>query len=441
MGNSAESPVEPPGALFRTWTRIRVSLFWIVAIAFVLRVGWILIAHTYKFKPTDANFGFGWEMGRIGASLASGHGFSNPFGPPTGPTAWEPPLYPYLIAGVFSVFGIYSKLSAFVLLTFNSACSALTCIPIFLIARRMFSEKVAVGSAWAWALLPNVMFWCTRWVWETSLSALLLALVFWLALTLEDRQGLRPWLLFGLLWGLIALSSTSLLSFLPAAGIWVWYRRIQQGKRSVAGIVLASLVFVACVTPWIIRNHRTFGQFIFIRSNFGAELRLGNGNGADGTWMEYLHPTQDIYAMRQYQSMGELNYIAMRKDQAIAFIRADLRRFVRLCGKRFVYYWAGPPKATQPPWINEAKNSLFLASSVLTFWGLGRALRLRVPGAWLLFWLILLIPAVYYVVFPAPRYRHPIEPQMTILCVFILTEAGRKTTTVHPTQSSARESA
>ena len=26
----------------------------------------------------------------------------------------------------------------------------------------MFSEKVAVGSAWAWALLPNVMFWCTR---------------------------------------------------------------------------------------------------------------------------------------------------------------------------------------------------------------------------------------------------------------------------------------
>lgn len=441
MGNSAESPVEASGALFQTWTRIRASLFWIVAIAFVLRVGWILIAHTYRFKATDNSFGFGWEMGRIGASLASGHGFSNPFGPPTGPTAWEPPLYPYLIAGVFRLFGIYSRASAIVLLTFNSACSALSCIPIFFIARRMFSEKVAVGSAWAWALLPNVMFWCTRWVWETSLSALLLAAVFWLALTLEDREGVRPWLVFGLLWGLIALTSTSLLSFLPAAGLWAWHRRIQQGKRSLAGILLASLVFFACVTPWIVRNHRTFGRFIFIRSNFGAELRLGNGNGADGTWMEYLHPTQDVYAMRQYQSMGELNYIAMRKQEAIAYIRADYGRFARLCAKRFVYYWAGPPKATQPPWINEAKNSLFLASSVLTFWGLGRALRLRVPGAWLLFWLTLLIPAVYYVVFPAPRYRHPIEPQMTILCVFMLTEAGRKATSVRPTQSSARESA
>src|SRR5262249_6410212 len=147
--------------------------FWMVAIALVLRIGWIIIGHTYRFKNTDDNFGFGWEMGRIGAAIASGHGFSNPFGPPTGPTAWEPPLYPYLIAGVFRVFGIYSKSSAFVLLAINSVASALTCIPIFLLGRRVFSERVGVGAAWAWVLLPNVMFWCTRAIWETSISALL----------------------------------------------------------------------------------------------------------------------------------------------------------------------------------------------------------------------------------------------------------------------------
>jgi 4-amino-4-deoxy-L-arabinose transferase-like glycosyltransferase len=393
----------------------------------LLRLGWILIGHTYKFRSADANFGFGWEMGRIGASLASGHGFSDPFGPSTGPTAWEPPLYPYLTAAVFQIFGIYSKASAFVLLTLNSAFSALTCIPIFLLARRIFSEKVAVGSAWAWALLPNVMFWSTRWVWETSLSTLLLTSIVWLALTLEDRDGWLPWVEFGLLWGLTALNSTSLLSFLPAAGLWAWYRRAQRGKRSLAGVAVASVVFLACIAPWLVRNERTFGRFIFIRDNFGAELRLGNGNGADGTWMEYLHPTQDVYAMRQFQSMGELAYITMRKRQALDYIRSDYPRFARLCVKRFVYFWAGPPKATQPWWMNDAKNSLFLASSILMFWGLGRALRLRKPGAWLLLWLILLYPAIYYFVFPAPRYRVPVEPEMTILAVFLLTEAGKKT--------------
>jgi 4-amino-4-deoxy-L-arabinose transferase-like glycosyltransferase len=423
------------------WARIRTSQRWIVGIALLLRVGWIIIGHTYKFKASDNNFGFGWEMGRVGASLASGHGFSNPFGLATGPTAWEPPLYPYLTAGVFLVFGIYSKASAIVLLTLNSIFSALTCVPIFLIARRIFSEKVAVGSAWAWALLPNVMFWCTRWVWETSLSALLLTSIFWLALTLEDRDGLLPWFQFGLLWGIATLTSTSLLSFLPAAGLWAWYRRAKRGKQSLAGVVLASAVFLACITPWLVRNYQTFGKFIFVRDNFGAELRLGNGNGADGTWMEYLHPTQDVYAMRQYQAMGELPYIAMRKRQAVDYIRADYRRFAGLCVKRFIYFWAGPPKATQPWWINDAKNSLFLASSVLMFWGLGRALRLRKPGAWLLFWLILLYPAVYYFAYPAPRYRVPIEPEIAILAAFLLTEAGKRTNASRPNQFSGRESA
>ncbi|MGB0011451.1 MAG: glycosyltransferase family 39 protein, partial [Candidatus Sulfotelmatobacter sp.] len=307
----------------KAWARIRTSQFWMVAIALFLRVGWIVVGHTYKFKSAENNFGFGWEMGRIGAAIASGRGFSDAFGTPTGPTAWEPPMYPYLIAGVFHVFGIYSRASAFILLSINSVFSALTCIPIFLIARRMFSEKVAVGAAWTWALLPYVMFWCTRWVWETSLSALLLGVIFWLALTLEDREGLTPWLEFGLLWGIAALNSTVLVAFLPASGLWCWYRRAKRRKRSFAGIVLASLIFIACVTPWTVRNYRTFGKFILVRDNFGAELRLGNGPGADGTWMQYLHPTQDVYAMRLYTSMGELAFIKRSQRHALDYIEAD----------------------------------------------------------------------------------------------------------------------
>lgn len=440
MENATANRTRAAGAFSRMWAKIRNSLFWVVLIALILRVGWIVVGHTYKFKSTDNNFSFGWEMGSIAASLASGRGFSNQFGVPTGPTAWEPPLYPYLIAGVFRIFGIYSRASAFVLLAINSTFSALTCIPIFLIAKRMFYEKVAVGSAWAWALLPNVMFWCTRAIWETSLSALLLATIIWLTMRLEEREGWLPWLEFGLLWGIIALNGTSLLSFLPAAGLYAWYRRAKAGKKSFAGVMLASIIFLACITPWLVRNYRTFGKFIFIRDNFGAELRLGNGPGADGTLMLYLDPPHDSYAMHQFQTMGEVKYIAMRKQQAIDYIKADYARFAGLSFKRFLSFWAGPPRVTDPAWVGMAKDSLFLASSVLMFWGLGRALRQRRPGAWLLFWLVLLYPAIYYFVYAIPRYRHAIEPEIAILAVFVLTEAGRKATASAPGRSSARES-
>ena len=169
-----------------------------VGIAFFLRVLCIVVMHTYKFRVSDQNFSFGWEMGRIADSIASGQGFSNPMHDPTGPTAWEPPLTPFLIAGVFRLFGTYSHASSFVLLTINSLWSSLTCLPIFKIARRSFGEKVAVGSAWTWALFPYAIYWDIKWVWETSLSALLVAAIFWVAISLEDeRDRFRPWLMSG----------------------------------------------------------------------------------------------------------------------------------------------------------------------------------------------------------------------------------------------------
>jgi 4-amino-4-deoxy-L-arabinose transferase-like glycosyltransferase len=409
-------------AFRRWWAQARTSFFWMFVVGFALRTAYIFLVHTYRFRAADDLFGFGWEMGRVGRAIASGHGFSDPFDGLTGPTAWEPPLYPYVIAGVFKLFGIYSSLSAIVLLLINSIFSALTSIPIFLIGRRCFGEKVAVWSSWFWALFPYVMYWCTRWVWETSLSALLLTTIFWLALDFENRDGLKPWVQFGLLWGVATLNSPVLVTFLPISGLWAWYHQRLRGKRSFGGVVVASVIFLACMTPWTIRNYRVFGRFFFVRDNFGVELRLGNGPGADGTWMAYLHPSASVFAMHQYQTMGESAYIEMRRQQAVEFIKQDIGRFAWLCTKRFIYYWSSSPRPGVW-WSVHARRSLFLTSSILLFWGLGRTVRKRKPGASLFLLLFLTFPAVYYVVFPHPRYRHPLEPLIFLLGVFLISEA------------------
>jgi 4-amino-4-deoxy-L-arabinose transferase-like glycosyltransferase len=407
----------------RWWARARTSVLWMVVIAFVLRLALIIVGHTYKFKAYDNDFSFGWEMGRIGRAIATGHGFADPFDGQTGPTAWEPPLYPYLIGGVFRLAGVYSQASAFLLLSINSIFSALTCIPIFLIARKCFNEKVAAWTAWAWAILPSVMYWCTRWVWETSLAAFLLALIFWLTLQMEEIDGMKPWIAFGILWGVAGLTNTSLLAFLPASGLWAMHRRWKRGRHALLGAFVASLFFAATIAPWLVRNYETFGKLIFVRSNFGAELRLGNGRGANGTWMSYVHPSQNIVELQRYQSLGEIGYVAERKREAIAFIRQDWGRFAWISLKRFVYYWGGLPRSSEIPMLAPLKNAVFLSSSVLAFWGLGRALRKRQPGAWLFLWLILSYPAIYYFVFPHPRYRHPIEPELGVLIVYVISEA------------------
>jgi 4-amino-4-deoxy-L-arabinose transferase-like glycosyltransferase len=402
--------------------RIANSPFWMAAAGFLARVISILVVHSYRFVPREAFFTFGYETGRIAESIATGHGFSNPFQLPTGPTAWVAPAYPYVAAGVFKLFGIYTQSSAFVLLTLNSLFAGLTCIPLYYIARRSFGPRVARWSGWAWALLPFVMYYAVRWIWETSLSAFLLTTAVWLTMELEDSTRVRDWLWWGAAWGILALTNPSCLSVLPFAGVWLCWRRMRHGRPWFTRAALAALIFILLLAPWGIRNYRTFHKLMLVRSNPGAELRLGNYHGAWGTWASWLHPTQNIVEFQKYQRMGEIGYVAERKREALNFIENDPGEFATLCVKKFVYFWAGLPRLSKIPWLAPAKNSLFLASSLLAFFGGWLAWRQRKPGAALFVVLLAVYPLVYYIVFPDPRYRHPIEPACLILIAFVLSQ-------------------
>ena len=403
-------------------TKIRKHLFRMVVVCFALHIAAIGIFHFYRFRIEDNHFGYGWEMGRIGQAIALGQGFSSPYGGSTGPTAWEPPLYPYLIGGVFKMFGIYSDASAWVLLSINSLLTALTCISIFFIAHRTMGEKVAFWSAWIWALLPYAMYWSVHWVWDTTLAPFLLSVLFLVTLKLEDWPGWKGWAILGVLWGISGLCNPSMLSFLPFSGLWAWHRRHQHNLPSLRGVILASFLFFACLSPWLVRNYLTFGKVVFVRDDFGYELRLGNNPGADGRLMAYLQPNLNNLELQRYRSMGEMAYEERCKRLAFDWISQNPARFAVISLKRFFYYWNNTVKGTNSTAPVDFRTSGFLASSVLAIWGLIRALQTHKPGAWLFFWLVLVYPTVYYFVFPGARYRHPIEPELLVLVVFLISE-------------------
>jgi 4-amino-4-deoxy-L-arabinose transferase-like glycosyltransferase len=398
----------------------------IVAWGFALRIAVIVLSHTYKIRTSENHFGFGYETGRIARSLVLGQGFSNPFHGITGPTAWEAPLYPFVVAAVFKIAGIYTRLSAFILLSLNSFFSALTIIPVYLIARKIFGARVALWSAWTWALLPYAMNWAIRWVWETSLTALLLTTAFWLTLEIADAEGPRLrnlWLAYGLLWGVIALTNPSCCIFLPFAGLWACFQLGQRKQPWLAMATISGIIFLALITPWEIRDYRMFHKLMPIRGNGGAELRLGNGPGAQGLCMVELHPSQHPPQLDLYREMGEVAYVQMRKQQAAEWMRAHPWQTATLWMKKIVYYWAGIPNGSNT-WIGvQGKNSMYLAWSVMAWWGLGRMLRKKMKAGFLFAALLVTYPAIYYVIFPQFRYRHPIEPVMLILAAFLVSEA------------------
>ena len=373
------------------------------------------------------------ESTNISASLASGEGFANPFGIKTGPTSWLPPLYQWIMAGVFEVLGIKTKASAAAMLALNSLFDSITIIPLFFAAYRSFGRKMALWSAWTWALFPYAIYWAIHTNWDTCLSTMVLTFIFWVTLELAQGRALNAWLTYGLLWGISALSNTATLAFLPFAAGWIIWRNRGAFTRTLINGIAAALLFFAVIAPWLVRNYVTFNKFLPIRGNFGLELYIGNSPGANGTWQWWLHPSQNVLEMKRYLELGEPAYVAEKEHEAKSLIRHDPLRFAKLSVVRFTYYWAGVPRAEKYAIVSDLRQSLFLAFSVLAIWGAIRAWRDRVPGAALYGLLLLSFPTVYYFVFPHARYRHPIDPELVILAVYLLADALHKFPPQQPT--------
>jgi len=414
-GSPSPPELSPRQKLFR-------SPAFIVVAALLLRLLVITVGHTYRITPRRDHFQFGWEMGRIARSLAAGHGFANPTDLETGPTAWEAPLYPFLLAGVFKVSGIYTHAAAWVILALNSLFSALTCLTIYRIGERLFGSQPARWAAWTWALFPYAIYWPVRIVWETSLSALLLSLALLLPLRMDDRPHRRDWLLLGLLWGVIALANPTLLSFLPFSLAWLWWR---QRGRSAAVLTNMALCLALCsllVAPWLARNYRVFNQFVFIRDNFGLEVHTANNPESGGLWTRSEHPGNDPQAMEKFAAMGELAYMKAEQRAAFNFIRRHPGEFLGFFAERIFYFWGGNPQFTLVrSWtMAPARHVAFLISALAAFAGLWLCFRHRVRGSFLLACSLLVYPIPYYIAFPAPRYRHAIEPEMVLVIIYAL---------------------
>ena len=401
--------------------------------ALLVRLLYLTFAHTYRLRPGEDHFQFGWEMGRIARALVTGYGYADPFHGHTGPTAWVPPLYPLLMAGVFKCFGVYTLRSAWVLLALNSLFSAAVAPLVFELGLHLFgsgdqARSLALWSGWLWALYPAALQYAVRWPWEMSVTTALFTYTLVLAFRLraEPRiHTLRRWAAFGLTWGFIALSNSTLLLFLPVCGFWIVLG--QRSRRTLAGTGFAAAIFLAVLAPWTLRNQRAFHTLIPLRGNFGAEMAMGNGPGANGLLMEYNHPFQAAEQFRQYAALGEVAYVRQRGQFADAAIAHDPGLFLRDTLKRVYFFWASVPHPADKAWYTDFFRVLdFSFLSLAGLLGLGLALRRRIRGAGLLACAFLLLPLPYYFVTVHARFRHPLEPLITLFAVFLFQSAQRR---------------
>ena len=340
----------------------------------------------------------------------------------------------------------------FVILTIDSVFSAATALAIYEIAARCYDaqghgRKIALWSAWLWALYPAAIQYGVHWIWDMALTTFLFTLTLVVALRVRavgdtpasntgsaDPQTASRWATFGLLWGFIALTNPSLVIVLPACGIWMlWGSRatVPGFIRASGKATLAALVLAACLAPWVYRNWLVFHAFIPTRGNLGAELYQSTLAENDGfPWGPTLPLAETAPEFLHYKAIGELAYVKEKDAAAHLAIHQNPGRIIKWTVRRVYFFWASVPHPFEKTVVVEYTREInFGLLSVTGVLGLLLSLKRKVSAAWLFAAIFLIQPLIYYAITVQARFRHPLEPLITIFTVFLFQSAERSRVT------------
>jgi Dolichyl-phosphate-mannose-protein mannosyltransferase len=430
----------------RAIQKAATSLALIVIVAMGVRVGFAW-SQARKIAPgVLGNVPFQQETGNIAYALAEGKGFSNVFRTETGPTAWLAPVHPLLVAAMFKLFGAFTARAFFACVALNILFSSAACVPIFFAGKRIGGLGVGIGAAWLWVVFPSAVMMPFEWIWDTSLSALLAALILWATLELVESERWLDWGVYGVLWGLALMTNPALGLLLPFLLGWAAFRG--RGESRVrwkrAGLAVSAAV-LSCV-PWTIRNYVTFHRFIPVRSNLPFELWLGNNDIFDEHARGGRKSITRTEEARRYAQLGETGYMAEKWELATSFMRTHPGLELRLVAKKFVAFWVGTEapvknfRETDSWLIRWILLSSFLTAvgaliGVVVLWrGRKKITQRRRDGAerekkrdvaeeiarkpvFPLAVFPVVFPCLYYLTHADLRYRHPIDPVVLLLTV------------------------
>lgn len=390
-----------PMRLVQTRAAIAVAIFLFAAL---LRVGvlWQLAdLPTFLFPQTD-------ELAAHESALAcaQGKGLTDSY--------YKAPLYMYLLAGTYKLFGptpYYARL-------IQTLVCSLSAVLLFLIGDRLFGRTVGIVSG---------VIGATYWVFilrsvelvDASIASLIYLLALY-PLVAMSRRRTWQWALVGVLIGLGAITRPNILAFAPILAVAVFVVILRRGthpleatgvssasrarrlRQALACAVALTLGCCAVIAPVTLRNRVVSGDWVLIGTYGGLNFWVANSPYSDGKNVCLL-PAKTIPPLPEADpndvwSHADLNsriatHLAQEElgrpvrraqvstyclQRAAGYIKDDPHKFVTDLARRLVYFFNAYEFATVRDPYRVIRHSGIL--SALSFFHYGIFAPLMVLG-------------------------------------------------------------
>jgi hypothetical protein len=381
----------------------------------------------YKYFPPfrphhNANWNrhLGAEYHEIAKSIIAGEGFSSPFKEKTGPTAWMPPILPYLTAALLWACDNDRDAVMAVILFFQGSTLILTGLIVLFLARQT--------TRYVWTLLAvagflvglmcdfHMWFQVTHDPWFVLLG---LDLVVAGAAWCKPMQGWKSSVAWGLFGGICAMISP-IVGLSWGAATMVLFLHERAWIRFGIVCVFAALT----ITPWCVRNYLVFGRFIPVKSNAAYELYQSQVLTPDGLLQPNTfgsHPYGNPGRERSlYKQMGEIEFLDKKREMFWESVKKDPVEFFDRVACRFLgaTLWYVPfnrgdvRDRAWMVWTNRVLHPLpFLGLLILAATAVWQRLH---PAQWVVMGVYVFYLSPYIAISYYERYAVP------LLCVKVL---------------------
>ena len=272
-------------------------------------------------------------------NLARGLGFKLQDAAGLHPSAFRPPVLPFVTGLLYRVTGH----DLFAALLLQCAAGALVPVALAGFARATWGSVVARAAGWLAAVSPVLVFSCGHLLAE-SLFALVMLLA--LSASADWVKTPRPGraLGTGLLWGLAILTHPIALSLPLLVAAWSWFPLgLTLASRDRARQLALLLLGVAlAVGPWTLRNARALHAFVPVTTSGGVALleassapvwnaagQHGGETSVDPTGPWVAHP----------QGLSEPATDALAGRTALELLDARRAGWPAMAGSRLARFW------------------------------------------------------------------------------------------------------
>jgi 4-amino-4-deoxy-L-arabinose transferase-like glycosyltransferase len=385
-----------------------------------------------------------YEHGEIAENLLAGRGFSVKFLGAQGPTSQQAPLYPALVAGAYALGGVGTSRALLILQLGQAALGGVLVLAVIWLANEALPgrPRLALLAGLIAAIHPTLVYAATH-VQVAPLATLWLTLALAAAYQSRRTGAAGDALATGLLLALLVLTDPILGLVFPAL-LWIIVRA-DGARRSLRPVAILAITAMFGVAPWIVRNYRVHGEFVFVKSTFGYAFWQGNCALSQGTdkvvrasveralnqtsrgdlrgWNDALWKARheagyiDDIALSKadYAELSRLSEPARSRllfRRALTDLRARPGRFAQLCARRlryFLFFDETNPKTRSV--VYRASHMGLTLLAALGWVVMGTAARARLAPTLLAAALITIFHTLTIV---SARFHIPLEPLMGV---------------------------